>query len=120
MTAWCSPAVPTIWSPERNLAPGAQLVWEDRSVSATSLGGVLYSETRPPARVLRLAPLDGPIPSNDPLKPLLNFGLRPQGDAPPRRVEALLDLDGPSTARLAVYLSSAANQAIADALKAAR
>jgi len=69
---------------------------------------------------VRLAPLDGPIPSNDPLKPLLNFGLRPQGDAPPRRVEALLDLDGPSTARLAVYLSSAANQAIADALKAAR
>jgi hypothetical protein len=45
----------TIWSPERNLAPGAQLVWEDRTVSATSLGGVLYSETRPPARVLRLA-----------------------------------------------------------------
>ena len=37
------------------MAPGAQLVWEDRSVSATSLGGVLYSETRPPARVLRLA-----------------------------------------------------------------
>ena len=46
--------------------------------------------------------------------------LRLQGEAPPRRVETLLDLDGPSTARLAVYLTSAANQAIADALKAAR
>jgi hypothetical protein len=69
---------------------------------------------------LRLAPLDGPIPSNDPLKPLLAFGLRLQGAAPVRRVDALLDLDGPSTARLAVYLTSAANQAIADALKAAR
>ena len=72
------------------------------------------------AHVLRLAPLDGPIPSNDPLKPLLGFGLRLQGETPPRRVEALLDLDGPSTARLVVYLTSAANQAIANALKAAR
>ena len=39
---------------------------------------------------------------------------------PPWLVEAVLDLDGPSTARLAVFLTSAANQAIADALKAAR
>ena len=67
---------------------------------------------------LRLAPMDGPIPSNDPLKPLLSFGQRLSGDAAPRRVTALLDLDGPATGRLAVYLTSAANQAIADALKA--
>lgn len=45
----------TIWSPQRNFASGAQLVWEDRTVSDYSLGGVLYSETRPPARVLRLS-----------------------------------------------------------------
>ena len=69
---------------------------------------------------MRLAPLDGPIPSNDPLKPLLSFGLRLQGETPARRVEALLDLDGPSTARLAVALTEAANQAIANALKSAR
>ena len=69
---------------------------------------------------MRLAPLDGPIPSNDPLKPLLNFGLRPQGDAPPRRVEALLDLDGAATARLIAHLTSAGNQAITNALAAAR
>ncbi len=69
---------------------------------------------------LRLAPLDGPIPSNDPLKPLLALGQRLQGDAPARRLEALLDLDGPSTARLVLYLTSAANQAIVQALQAAR
>jgi len=99
-------------------APAAALVHAHAQQAFVNLNEALIPAA--PFGRVRLAPLDGPIPSNDPLKPLLNFGLRPQGDAPPRRVEALLDLDGPSTARLAVYLSSAANQAIADALKAAR
>lgn len=103
-------------------APAAALVQAHAQQAFVQLNEVLIPAA--PFGRLRLAPLDGPIPSNDPLKPLLSFGLRLQGEAPPRRVEALLDLDGPSTARLAVYLTSAANQAItqaiAQALKLAR
>ena len=69
---------------------------------------------------LRLAPLDGPIPSNDPLKPLLSIGRRLSGDTQGTRVEALLDLDGAATARLVAHLTSAGNQAITNALAAAR
>jgi hypothetical protein len=43
-----------VWSPERNFAPGAAFGWEPRDVSERSLGGVTYSEERPPARVLRI------------------------------------------------------------------
>jgi hypothetical protein len=111
--------LPTL-SPQMELgpAPAAALVHAHAQQAFVNLNEALI----PAAHFgrLRLAPLDGPIPSNDPLKPLLGFGLRLQGETPPRRVEALLDLDGPSTARLVVYLTSAANQAIANALKAAR
>ncbi|WP_228027349.1 hypothetical protein, partial [Pseudaquabacterium pictum] len=99
-------------------APAAALVHAHAQQAFINLNEALV--TAAPFGRLRLAPLDGPIPSNDPLKPLLSFGLRLQGEAAARRVEALLDLDGPSTARLAVALTEAANQAIANALKSAR
>ncbi len=44
----------TLWSPTYNYARGADFGWEDRTVADRSLGGVIYRETRPPARVLRL------------------------------------------------------------------
>jgi len=42
------------WSPQRNYSFGAQFGWEARDVNERSLGGVLFSERRDPARVLRL------------------------------------------------------------------
>ena len=120
MPAFAAPGgLPTL-SPLMELAPApaAALVHAHAQQAFVNLNEALIPAA--PFGRLRLAPLDGPIPSNDPLKPLLSFGLRLQGEAPVRRVEALLDLDGPSTSRLAVYLTSAANQAIANALKAAR
>lgn len=120
LPAFAAPGgLPTL-SPLMELAPApaAALVHAHAQQAFVNLNEALVPAA--PFGRLRLAPLDGPIPSNDPLKPLLSFGLRLQGEAPVRRVEALLDLDGPSTARLAVYLTSAANQAIANALKAAR
>lgn len=99
-------------------APSAALVHAHAQLALVNLGEALV----PAAEFARLrrAPMDGPIPSNDPLKPLLSLGRRLLGDEGPQRVDALLDLDGPATARLMVFLTSAANQAIADALKAAR
>ncbi len=120
MPAFAAPGgLPTL-SPLMELAPApaAALVHAHAQQALVNLNEALVPAA--PFGRLRLAPLDGPIPSNDPLKPLLSFSLRLQGEAPVRRVETLLDLDGPSTARLAVYLTSAANQAIANALKAAR
>ena len=100
-------------------APAAALVHAHAQQAFINLNEALIPAA--PFARLCLAPLDGPIPSNDPLKPLLSLGQRLQGgSAQALRVEAVLDLDGPSTARLAVFLTSAANQAIADALKAAR
>lgn len=99
-------------------APSAALVHAHAQLALVNLGEALV----PAAEFARLrrAPMDGPIPSNDPLKPLLSLGRRLLGDEGPRRVDALLELDGPATARLMVFLTSAANQAIAEALKAAR
>lgn len=57
----------------------------------------------------------------DPLQALLRLGRRlgvAPGEAP--RLDARLELDGPATARTLLYGTAAANQAIADALKAAR
>lgn len=57
----------------------------------------------------------------DPLQALLALGRRlgvAPGEAP--RVTARLELDGPATARTLLYAAAAANQAIADALKAAQ
>jgi hypothetical protein len=48
---WMGP----IWSPQRNYAFGAQFGWESRAVNEYSLGGVMFSEARSPARVLRLS-----------------------------------------------------------------
>jgi len=42
------------WSPQRNYSFGAQFGWEARDVNDRSLGGVMFSERRDPARVLRL------------------------------------------------------------------
>jgi len=47
---WLGP----IWSPQINYTPGAGFAWEARDVSEYSLGGVRWTEARPPARVLRL------------------------------------------------------------------
>lgn len=57
----------------------------------------------------------------DPLQALLSLG-RKLGVAPGQapRLDAVLELDGPATARALLYGTAAANQAIADALKAAR
>ena len=46
---WMGP----LWAPQRNLGYGAAFTWEARSIAEYSLGGVLFSEPRPPARVLR-------------------------------------------------------------------
>jgi hypothetical protein len=48
---WLGP----LWSPQRNYANGSQFGWESRDVHAYSLGGVMFSERRAPARVLRVA-----------------------------------------------------------------
>jgi hypothetical protein len=50
---WMGP----LWAPQRNHGYGLQFGWEPRSVAEYSLGGVRFSDTRPPARVLRLSPL---------------------------------------------------------------
>lgn len=68
---------------------------------------------------LRATPAAEPAP-RDGLAPLLLLGRRLLGGAGAVTVPALLELDGPSTARGVLYLLGAANQAIADALKAAR
>lgn len=47
---WMGP----LWSPQRNLRIGSQFGWEPRAVADYSLGGVLFSEARAPARVLRV------------------------------------------------------------------
>ncbi|MCC6720441.1 MAG: hypothetical protein IT555_21420 [Acetobacteraceae bacterium] len=48
---WLGP----IWSPQRNVRYGGGFGWEPRSVAEYSLGGVVFSEARSPARVLRVA-----------------------------------------------------------------
>ena len=99
-------------------APSAALVHAHAQLALVNLGEALV----PAAEFgrLRPAPLDGPIPTNDPLSPLTSLGRRLAGDATVQRVNAELDVDGPTTARLALLVTSAANQAIADALKAAQ
>ena len=74
---------------------------------------------------LRAAPRAGPLadaapPQREALAPLLALGRRLLGAPEAPRVDALLELDGAATARLSLYALRAANQAIADALKAAR
>ena len=118
-SGFASPGGQPALSPLMELAPAASaaLVHAHAQLALVNLDEALV-----PAGEfgrLRVAPLDGPIPSNDPLKPLFSIGRRLLGEAAPVRMDALLELDGPATARLMVYLSGAANQAIADALKAA-
>lgn len=72
-----------------------------------------------------LRPAPAPAPSaaaagTNPLLPLLSLGRRlVSGPAVPR-VDTLLELDGPASARLMLYAIAAANQAIADALNPVR
>jgi hypothetical protein len=47
---WLGP----LWQPLRNYDFGSSLVWEPRTVTEQSLGGVLYHDGRAPVRVLRL------------------------------------------------------------------
>lgn len=99
-------------------APAAALVHAHAQLALINLSEALVPATE--FGRLRLAPMDGPIPSNDPLKPLRSLGRRLIGESGAQRVDALLELDGPASARLVVYLTGAANQAIAEGLKAAR
>ena len=72
-----------------------------------------------------LRPAPAPAPSaaaagTNPLLPLLSLRRRlVSGPAVPR-VDTLLELDGPASARLMLYAIAAANQAIADALNPVR
>ena len=99
-------------------APAAALVHAHAQLSLVNLGEALvlaaeFARLRP-APEIEAAP-------KETLAPLLSLGRRLLGAAPPApRVEALLELDGPSTARLALFALGAANQGIVDALKAAR
>lgn len=45
--AWLGP----IWSPTRNVSFGASLSWENRTQADYSLGGSVFTDYRPPARV---------------------------------------------------------------------
>ena len=99
-------------------APSAALVHAHAQLALVNLSEALV----PAAEFgrLRPVPLDGPIPTNDPLSPLASLGRRLAGDTTAQRVSAELDVDGPTTARLVLLVTSAANQAIADALKSAQ
>lgn len=99
-------------------APAAALVHAHARRTLVNLAEALV----PAAAFGRLqrAPLDGPIPSNDPLSTLRALGRQVTGETSTPRVDALLELDGPSTARLMLFITSAAHQAMADALKSAR
>ena len=76
---------------------------------------------------LRPAPAPAPAPApsaaaagTNPLLPLLSLRRRlVSGPAVPR-VDTLLELDGPASARLMLYAIAAANQAITDALNPVR
>jgi hypothetical protein len=99
-------------------APAAALVQAHASGALVNLTEALV----PAAAFGRLqrAPLDGPIPSNDPLSTLRALGRQVAGETSTPRVDAQLELDGPTTARLMLLVTSAAHQAIADAMKAGR
>ena len=114
-----APGAPAL-SPLMELAPApaAALVHAHTQLSLVNLGEALvlageFARLRPVPE-LEAAP-------KETLAPLLSLGRRLLGGAPPTpRVEALLELDGPATARLALFALSAANQGIVDAIKAAR
>lgn len=98
-------------------APAAALVHAHAQLNLVNLAEALvlageFARLRPQPAV------DAPLREN--LGPLLSLGRRLLGGPAASRVDALLELDGPSTARLALYALFAGNQAIADALKAAR
>ena len=98
-------------------APAAALVHAHAQLGLVNLGEALVLA----AEFARLRPqpaAEAPLREN--LGPLLSLGRRLLGGPAALRVDALLELDGPTTARLALYALSAGNQAIADALKAAR
>ena len=98
-------------------APAAALVHGHAQLGLVNLGEALVLA----GEFARLRPqpvADAPLREN--LAPLLSLGRRLLGNPSAPRVDAVLELDGPSTARLALYALAAGNQAIADALKAAR
>jgi len=101
-------------------APAAALVHAHAQLALVNLDEALLLA----GEFARLRAAPAPVPAAgagaDPLLPLLSLGRRlVSGPAAPR-VDALLELDGPASARLMLYAIAAANQAIADALKAAR
>jgi hypothetical protein len=99
-------------------APNAALVHSHSDLSLVNLGEALLLA----GEFGRLRPADRPHDTSgkDPLAPLLSIGRKLIGGNQNTRVDAHLDLDGPTTARLMLYLASAANQAMADVLKAAQ
>lgn len=104
-------------------APAAALVHAHAQLSLVNLDEALllageFGQLRsapPPATTVGVggAPLAA-------LTPLLSLGRRLLGEPDAPRVHAVLTLDGPGTARLVLYATGAANQAITDALKAGR
>lgn len=114
-----SAAGPPALSPLMELAPApaAALVHAHAQLALVNLGEALVLA----GEFARLRPLPAAeTPLRENLGPLLALGRRLLGGPAAPRVEALLELDGPTTARLALYALYAGNQAIADALKAAR
>lgn len=101
-------------------APQAALVQAHGQLAQVTLSEALV--LAPEFARLVPAPADNDSAGGtDPLQALLALGRRlgvAPGEAP--RVDARLELDGPATARALLYGAAAANQAIAEALKAAR
>jgi len=100
-------------------APSAALVHAHAQLALVNLDEALQLA----GEFGRLRPAASPAADSaprDPLAPLLSLGRRLLGDAGTPRVDALLETDGPTTARLMLYATSAANQAVANALKAAQ
>ena len=119
--AFAVPGSPPALSPLMEVvpAPAAALVHAHAQMKGVELADALV-----PAAAfgrLRLAPMDGPIPSNDPLGALRSLGRRVAGgEAEAPRLDALLELDGPATARGVLSALRVSNQAIAEALRVAR
>lgn len=100
-------------------APQAALVLAHGQLALVSLAEALV--LAPEFGRLVAAPPDADRGPAEPLQALLDLG-RKLGVAPGQapRLDTVLELDGPATARALLYGTAAANQAIADALKAAR
>lgn len=122
-STWAGTSGSAALSPQMELgpAPQAALVHAHAQRALVNLTEALV--LAPEFGRLRLAtPTEALLPAapQAPLQALLSLGQRlaGAGGAPPL-LDAVLELDGPSTGRLLMYSLQAANQAIANALQAA-